>query len=90
MENAFFIYKITIMCIAKLQYVRVDCMSMLSVPCMHAEASADQEPATESRRLGSLCTPIQQLSINTGIFDPPSLSSAKWNSLSAQFLGLAG
>ena len=43
------------------------------------EASADQLPAELH----------PQLPIKTGIFDPPALSSAKWNSLSV-LLGLAG
>jgi hypothetical protein len=50
------------------------------VGSMHAaKASADRLPAEL----------IQQLPIETGIFDTPSISSAKWNSLSA-LLGLAG
>ena len=46
MENPFFIYKIIILCMTKLQYVRVDCMfykckGIVVVGSMHAEASAD-------------------------------------------------
>ena len=50
------------------------------VGSMHAaEASADRLRAEL----------IQQLPIKTGVFDRPTLSSAKWNAVSA-LLGLAG
>ena len=70
----------------KLQYVRVEATHVLSVP-WHAPSSMGHGAGASADRLHAEL--IQQLLIKTGIFDPPSLSSAKWNSLSA-LLGLAG
>ena len=80
----------------KLQYVRVDCMlhQLISCPCSCLRLfvlTACQLISCLDTKFSSclLLNSIQQLPIKTGIFDPPSLSSAKWNSLSA-LLGLAG
>jgi hypothetical protein len=56
---------------------------------MHAEALADPKIHDHMMLVICLLNSIQQLPIKTGIFDPPNLSSANWNSLSA-LLGLAG
>jgi hypothetical protein len=76
-ENPFFllskVYKIIILCTAKLQ----------NYSMFHGNLTAYRMLSGTPKRLAEL-----QLAIKTGMFDRPTLSSAKWNTPSA-LLGLA-